>query len=183
MVFPIPFRQLLMTRQFLRRLQKSCVEWGIQGPEKRGNRSICHSITIFKKRYKETIDIGTYPFLDNVMPETFLHPKPPYDFSLSAAIFSKGDPSIRIFKQGIFRQALEAEGIPVLVEVASEGSVDSPRLRVSTIPEDTLTKSGFEKVKRIISSIFAINDDLQPFYEAMEQDSIMTALVHQLRGV
>lgn len=37
---------------------------------------------------------------------TTLVPQPPYDFSLSAAIFSGGERDIRTFKDGVFRQVL-----------------------------------------------------------------------------
>ena len=117
------------------------------------------------------------------MPATFLYPRPPYDFSLSAAIFGRGDPQIRSYGQGVFRQALNTGSIPVLVEVTSEGSVDAPRLRLSIFPEDAISKSGSEEVEGIIASMFAINDDLKPFYTAMETDPIMTALVQRLWGV
>jgi hypothetical protein len=42
---------------------------------------------------------------------------PPYDFSLSAAIFAGGDPQIRTYEDDLFRQALDIGGNPVLVEV------------------------------------------------------------------
>ena len=61
------------------------------------------------------------------MPVVHLYPRPPYDFSLSAAIFGGGDPQIRTFGQDIFRQALDIGDNPVLVEVCSEGSVDAPK--------------------------------------------------------
>jgi hypothetical protein len=46
------------------------------------------------------------------MPVAYLYPRPPYDFSLSAAIFSGGDPQIRTSGHDIFRQALEIGGNP-----------------------------------------------------------------------
>ena len=117
------------------------------------------------------------------MPASILYPRPPYDFSLSAAIFARGDPQIRIFGQGIFRQPLEVGGIPVLVEVTPEGSVNAPLMHLSIHPESALPESGFEEVKRVVASMFGVNEDLTPFYQAMKQDGIMTALTEQLRGV
>jgi hypothetical protein len=40
------------------------------------------------------------------MQPVILVPRPPYDFSLSAAIFSGGEPAIRTFKDGVFRLVL-----------------------------------------------------------------------------
>jgi DNA-3-methyladenine glycosylase II len=114
---------------------------------------------------------------------TCLFPRPPYDFSLSAAIFGRGDPQVRMFGQGIFRQALDIGDKAVLVEVSSQGSVHAPNLCLSIRSDTTLSKSEIEKVKAIIFSMFNIDDDLVPFYTAMESDPVMTALVQQLWGV
>jgi len=74
------------------------------------------------------------------MPVAYLHPRPPYDFSLSAAIFAGGDPQIRTFEHDLFRQALNVEGSPVLVEVLSEGSVDRPELCLSVRSDTPVSK-------------------------------------------
>ena len=114
---------------------------------------------------------------------TCLFPRPPYDFSLSAAIFGRGDPQVRTFGQGIFRQALDIGDTAVLVEVSSQGSVNAPSLCLSIRSDTTLSKSKTEKVQALISSMFNIDDDLLPFYTAMESDPVMTALVKRLWGV
>ena len=54
------------------------------------------------------------------MPVAHLYPRPPYDFSLSAAIFAGGDPQIRTYEDDLFLQALDMGGNPVLVEVFFE---------------------------------------------------------------
>ena len=54
------------------------------------------------------------------MPVAYLYPSPPYDFSLSAAIFAGGDPQIRTCDCDLFRQALDVGGDPVLGEVFSK---------------------------------------------------------------
>ncbi len=117
------------------------------------------------------------------MPVTYLYPRPPYDFSLSAAIFGRGDPQIRTYGHDIFRQALDIRGNTVLVEVFSKGSVDAPKLCLSIRSDSALSKSGMKGAKGFISSMFNINDDVVPFYEAMETDAIMAALVHRMRGL
>jgi DNA-3-methyladenine glycosylase II len=112
-----------------------------------------------------------------------LFPRPPYDFSLSAAIFGRGDPQVRTFGQGIFRQALDTGDTAVLVEVSSQGSVNAPNLYLSIRSDTALSQSEIKKVTGLISAMFSIDDDLVPFYTAMESDSVMTALVQQLWGV
>jgi DNA-3-methyladenine glycosylase II len=117
------------------------------------------------------------------MPVAHLYPRPPYDFSLSAAIFAGGDPQIRTYEHDIFCQALDIGGIPVLVEVFSEGSADRPELHLSLRSNTTLSKSRRKAIVDLVSSMFNITEDITPFYEAMEKDAIMTDLTHQLRGL
>ena len=117
------------------------------------------------------------------MAVTYLFPRPPYDFSLSAAIFGRGDPQFRTYGHGIFHHALDTGDKPVLVELCSEGSVTTPKLCLSIRSDTVISKSEIKKVKDRISSMFNIDDDLVPFYKAMESDPIMTALVQRLWGV
>lgn len=113
----------------------------------------------------------------------YLFPRPPYDFSLSASIFGRGDPQFRTFGQGIFRHALDTGDKAVLVEMWSKGSMNTPKLCLSIRSDTIISKSELKKIKGLISSIFNIDDDLVPFYKAMESDPIMTAFVQRLRGL
>ena len=106
----------------------------------------------------------------------YLYPRPPYDFSLSAAIFAGGDSQIRIYEDNRFSQALDIGGNPVLIEVISEGSADSPKLRLTLRPESAFSKGRMKEVKNLVSSMFNISEDITPFYEAMERDMIMAGL-------
>ena len=98
-------------------------------------------------------------------------------------IFSGGDPQIRTYKEGIFRQVLDIQGTMVLVDVFSKGTADMPELYFTTRPDDVLAENGNAAAGNLISSMFNIHEDLAPFYRAMEQDRIMTSLISQLRGV
>ena len=68
------------------------------------------------------------------MSQIHLAPVPPYDFDLSARIFSRGDPAIRIYDNGVYRHALDIQGSPTLIEVRSIGTPDNPRLEVTATP-------------------------------------------------
>jgi len=98
-------------------------------------------------------------------------------------IFSGGDPQIRTYKEGIFRQVLDIQGSTVLVDVLSKGTADMPELYFTIRPNDVLAENGNAAAGNLISSMFNIHEDLAPFYRAMEQDRIMTSLISQLRGV
>jgi DNA-3-methyladenine glycosylase II len=117
------------------------------------------------------------------MPVVHLYPTPPYDFSLSAAIFAGGDPRIRTFERNIFRQALDIGDAPVLVEVFSDGSVEQPKLRLSLRSVSPIPKSTIKGIKDLVSSMFNIDEDILPFYEAMGRDPIMADFTHRLRGL
>jgi len=117
------------------------------------------------------------------MQVTCLYPATPYDFHLSAMIFSGGDPQIRTYEKGIFRQVLDIAGTLVLVEVFSRGTADAPELCFTIRPDDA--HSGHMRIASgdPISSMFNINEDITPFYHAMHKDPIMTSLIRQLHGV
>jgi DNA-3-methyladenine glycosylase II len=117
------------------------------------------------------------------MSVTRLFPKPPYNFHLSAMIFSGGDPQIRTYEQGIFRQVLVIGGTAMLAEVFSRGTTNEPELYLSLYPENALAGNGNREAGNLVSSMFNIHEDLSLFYEAMREDAVMTSLISQLRGV
>ena len=112
-----------------------------------------------------------------------LFPVPPYDFSLSAAIFSHGDPSIRIFRDGVYRHALDIRGYPLLIEVISNGTVSNPEIEVLFRPDTGDIPEVLSSVGELISSMFNIYDDLNPFYKAVERDPVMTGIAGKFRGL
>ncbi len=117
------------------------------------------------------------------MSQIHLVPVPPYDFDLSARIFSRGDPAIRIYDNGVYRQALDIMGIPTLIEVRSVGIPDNPRLEVTTTPGTENTQAEDAVIKGIVSSMFNIYDDLTPFYHAVRDDPVMADLTRRFHGL
>jgi len=117
------------------------------------------------------------------MSKIYLAPVPPYNFELSARIFSRGDPAIRIFDSGVYRQALDIQGNPVLIEVRSTGTLDNPGLEIT--PTQGIEGSMVEDVVigDLVSSMFNIYDDLTPFYHAVHNDPVMNKLTLQFCGL
>ncbi|HUK92955.1 MAG TPA: DNA-3-methyladenine glycosylase, partial [Methanomicrobiales archaeon] len=111
-----------------------------------------------------------------------LHPLPPFDFDLSASIFSPGDPSIRSYSGGTFRQAIRIDGGLALVTVTSGGTVDRPELRVRVDPGPA-SPGEREAAGRTITSLFNLGLDLSLFVEAVKDDPVMSALSRRLRGL
>jgi DNA-3-methyladenine glycosylase II len=111
-----------------------------------------------------------------------LSPVPPFDFGLSASIFSEGDPQIRSYREGAFRQVLRVEGRLVLVTVVSEGTVDIPKVKVRVQPgpppPDVLEAAG-----RVVTCLFNLNLDLSLFERAVRADPVMSAIARRLRGL
>lgn len=117
------------------------------------------------------------------MPSATLYPVPPFDFSLSAAIFSNGDPGIRSYHDGIFGQALDIGSSLVLVEVHSTGTVDAPRLSLGVFSGNRVSREIVKTARDTTALMFSIADDLAPFYLAVKDDPVMAALTRQLRGL
>jgi DNA-3-methyladenine glycosylase II len=125
---------------------------------------------------------GTAPPTGGEPGSLLLSPVPPFDFGLSASIFAGGDPGIRSFADGVFRQPLRVRGRLVLVAVTLEGTVDHPRLRVRADPRplpDDVTDAVGEAVNRL----FNLDLDLSPFERAVVSDPVMSAIVRELRGL
>ena len=117
------------------------------------------------------------------MPVVQICPRPPFDFSLSAAIFSSGDPQIRNYVHDTLYQALNIRGSPVLAELVSKGSVDSPELHLTLRSHNPLSADTVNDIRQIISSMFSVSDDMSPFYRAMAGDTFMAGLILRLRGL
>jgi DNA-3-methyladenine glycosylase II len=117
------------------------------------------------------------------MSKIHLAPVPPYDFDISARIFSRGDPSIRIYDNGVYRQALDIHGNPTLIEVRSIGTTDDPGLEVTATTGTTEVLAEDAVITGIVSSMFNIHDDLAPFYQAVKDDPVMADLTRQFHGL
>jgi DNA-3-methyladenine glycosylase II len=117
------------------------------------------------------------------MQQKTLHPRPPYDFARSAAIFATGDPAIRTFRDGIFRQVLDTGGVPVLAEVTSSGTTDEPELVLTLRSAGTVPKNIPGKAADTIALILSLADDPGPFYRAVAGDPVLAELTVLLRGV
>lgn len=117
------------------------------------------------------------------MPSLHILPRPPFDFSCTAAIFSRGDPGFRIYSGGIFRHALEIDRCPVLLEVSSMGTVTLPRLSITIRSDREVTDRIKKGAVATITRIFSTGDDPAPFYRAMEPDPVMADLTRRLNGL
>jgi len=108
---------------------------------------------------------------------------PPFDFELSATIFSHGDSQIRKCEKGRFWQVISVDSKLLLAIVASTGTVDNPELLVKLESCEKISKTDRERAEEIIYTLFNLNFDLKPFYEQSKTDRVMAHLTRKLRGL
>ncbi|MHB8894409.1 MAG: DNA-3-methyladenine glycosylase family protein [Candidatus Geothermincolia bacterium] len=112
-----------------------------------------------------------------------LKPVPPFDFDLSATIFSRGDPQFRNYEDDTFRQAIRVNGTPAIVRIRSAGTVEAPVVKVEIRAGRGLTRSELETARRLIARMFNLDMDLKPFYRAARADPVMSRFVKTLCGL
>ena len=98
-----------------------------------------------------------------------IRPQSPYNFELSAIIFSNGDPQIQKYENGIYWQVININEHLFLIEVQSLGSVDEPELSVNIKPDNELSKGDIELVRDEVISIFNLDSNLKDFYDYMKE--------------
>jgi DNA-3-methyladenine glycosylase II len=108
---------------------------------------------------------------------------PPFDFDLSARIFSNGDKRIRRYEDGRFWQVIRTDGKLVLIVVKSLGSVEYPKLSVTLRSDEEVSGREKARVKEIVRWLLDLNYDLKPFYEHAINDGVMARLTQELRGL
>jgi DNA-3-methyladenine glycosylase II len=108
---------------------------------------------------------------------------PPFDFSLSARIFSDPDESTRGYKDGRFTQVLRVNDRLHLVVVSSAGTVDKPNLLVEVLPDKAISSEDAKTIRGQVSSMFNLDLDLAPFYEYVKKDKVLTHFTRRLKGL
>jgi DNA-3-methyladenine glycosylase II len=112
-----------------------------------------------------------------------IKPFTPFDFHLSATIFSGGDHQIRTYETGKHWQVLRVNNKLVLITITSVGSVDEPELVVDLKSKEEFSKDDQKRIEEIVSALFNLTFDLNVFYDAVKADKVMSMLTQQLRGL
>ncbi|MGQ9722000.1 MAG: DNA-3-methyladenine glycosylase 2 [Candidatus Jordarchaeum sp.] len=107
----------------------------------------------------------------------------PFDFELSASIFSEGDKQIRRYENGKFYQVIRINNKLVLISAKSSGSRDEIKLLVDLESNEEISNRDRKKIREVIYTIFNLELDLEKFYQDVKKDKIMSMLTQKLRGL
>jgi DNA-3-methyladenine glycosylase II len=107
----------------------------------------------------------------------------PFDFDLTARIFSDGDKQIQSFSDGEYSRVLIIGDKLLLASVRSMGTVNAPKLLVKLGSNTEISKEDATAAKKLISTIFDVRLDIKPFYKAVVSDRIMSKIVKKLNGL
>lgn len=117
------------------------------------------------------------------MKKMIITPVSPFDFDLSARIFSDRDSQIRKYEEGKYWQVVNVNDKISLLTVSSTGSVEEPRLVVELASREVLTEKDREEAEQLVDSLFNLSFDLESFYRDVREDVIMVKLTQRLRGL
>jgi DNA-3-methyladenine glycosylase II len=109
-------------------------------------------------------------------------PVPPFDFDLSARIFSEGDEQIRKYENGKHWQVVRVNNKLILITIRSSGVVNRPELTVDLKPNE-VTDADKRMVREIVSTLFNLKFDLNQFYRDAKTDRTLYTLTKKLRGL
>jgi DNA-3-methyladenine glycosylase II len=110
-------------------------------------------------------------------------PVPPFDFGLTAMIFSNGDEQIRRYEAGKYWQVVRVGDKLVLITVSPGGSVEKPCLSVEAKSDMPISSADKESILKTVGSLFNLEVQLERFYEDVKNDAVMFALAQKLRGL
>ena len=108
---------------------------------------------------------------------------PPFDFNLSALIFSDGDRNIRKYENRKFWQVVRVDDKLILATMKALGTVDDPKIVVELRTDYKISEADKESAKQTVSGLLNIDLDLKPFYEQAKKDQVLVDIVRRLRGL
>jgi DNA-3-methyladenine glycosylase II len=112
-----------------------------------------------------------------------LKPVPPYDFDLSATIFSNGDKQIRRYDNSQFWQVVKLNSNLLLATVRSRGTVDAPELILTLKSTRKPDKDDEKEAGGLIHKLLNLGLDLNSFYGGVKHDAVLRRLTRRLKGL
>ncbi len=115
--------------------------------------------------------------------EITLTPIPPFNFDLTAKIFSNGDRQIRVYDGNKFRQVVSVNGKLILITIESNDTVEEPELSAQLKSNSTIDQTDKEQAVKTITRLFNLDLNLAPFYAESKQDKTLKLITQKLRGL
>jgi DNA-3-methyladenine glycosylase II len=107
----------------------------------------------------------------------------PFDFGMTAMIFSNEDKEIRRYESGVYWQVLRVGGKLILVFVTFVGTVEKPILSVEVKSGGLISGVDKRVIVETVCSLFNLGLNLNEFYEDVKGDGVMLSLTRRLRGL
>jgi DNA-3-methyladenine glycosylase II len=107
----------------------------------------------------------------------------PFDFDLTALIFSSGNKQIRNYADGKFSQVLKINGKLVLIQLSSIGTIEQPKITVELKSTETITSKDKQTAGEVVKFIFNLDCDLCSFYVDIKKEPVMRQISKQLYGL
>ena len=108
---------------------------------------------------------------------------PPFNFDLTASLFSNGDAQIRRFDEGKFWQVLRADNQLMLVTLRSSGTTERPEISGELRSKSRITQKSKERIQNELHMLFDTQFDPEPFYKEISNDEVLKRITRQLKGL
>lgn len=108
---------------------------------------------------------------------------PPFNFDLTASLFSNGDAQIRRFDEGKFWQVLRADNQLMLVTLRSSGTTERPEISGELRSKSRITQKSKERIQNELHMLFDTQFDPEPFYKQISNDEVLKRITRQLKGL
>lgn len=108
---------------------------------------------------------------------------PPFNFDLTASMFSNSDSQIRRFDGGKFWQVLRADNQLILATLESSGTTERPEISGELRSNRKISQQSKELIQKELQSLFDTQFDPEPFYEQALHDEVLKRITGQLRGL
>jgi DNA-3-methyladenine glycosylase II len=109
--------------------------------------------------------------------------EPPFNFDLTAQIFSYGDQLIRNYSEGKFSQVIQLQDKKALVTVSSAGAIEHPELKLKIESNVAFSLSDKKLASETINFILNLDFPLKLFYDEIKNNRVMHSIAQQLYGL
>jgi len=112
-----------------------------------------------------------------------IEPVPPFNLALSSLVFAEGNRCVRNYQDKCFSQIVDTGDRLVCAKLTSNGCVNKPKLMLELSTEGLgFSEREKEQAVEVVSHIFSLNMPLEPFYNHVRGDFVMSQVTRKLCG-